>query len=55
MYARQHYVLATTGKLGQKISGKGAPKSGSSTHASHGKSMKSGGSGSYGRKGSSRA
>lgn len=28
MYARQHYVLATSGKLGQKLSHKGAPKSG---------------------------
>lgn len=37
MYVRQHYNLAVSGKLGQKLSGKGAPTGGSSTH---GKSMK---------------
>lgn len=56
MYVRQHYNLATSGKLGQKASGTGAPKGGSSTQKMHGKSMKKGGAyGSYGSKGSSRA
>lgn len=56
MYVRQHYNLATSGKLGQKASGKGTPKGKSSTRETHGKSMKSGGGyGSYGSKSSTRA
>lgn len=52
MYVRQHYNLATTGKLGQKAGGKGSAGS----KASHGKTMKKGGGyRSQGSKGASRA
>lgn len=52
MYVRQHYKLATTGKLGQNASGKGAPKS--SGKMSSGSMKKSGSYGSHSSKGRSR-
>jgi hypothetical protein len=53
MYARQHYVLATSGKLGQKLSSKGTPKSGGKTSQDSGGSKpKSDGYGSQSHKGS---
>lgn len=47
-YVRQHYNLATTGKLGQKASGKGAPSSAKKASHTGGSMKKSGSSGSYG-------
>ncbi len=52
MYVRQHYNLATSGKLGQKAAPKAVAGRKPSTHGMHGKSMKRGGGhGSYGTKG----
>lgn len=47
MYVRQHYNLATTGKLGQKASGKSVAKGGKTASSKSRSTQKSG---SYGSK-----
>jgi len=47
-YVRQHYNLATTGKLGQKASGKAAQSSAKKPSHSGGSMKKSGSYGSHG-------